>query len=183
MPRMLLCAMQEVPIAVMFVVSCLIVVEHTSDGNEGLVYGLATSLTSLGKGLPNAIGNEVFGSMRPSLSDASNYIPSQGGDQKCFRDVVYVSFCMCYAARLCSLPIVMLLPSQKDHARWRMRTWPSHDMYAWSTLLLVTILATYTIIINLLPLTSLACLRVAGGQGCTDTTVRTSSFAKNATIC
>ena len=77
----------------MFVVSCLIVVEHTSDGNEGLVYGLATSLTSLGKGLPNAIGNEVFGSMRPSLSDASNYIPHKAEIRNAF-ETLY----MCHSA-------------------------------------------------------------------------------------
>ena len=78
---------------VMFVVSCLIVVEHTSDGNEGLVYGLATSLTSLARPTKRD-RKRGTGSMRPSLGDAPNYIPSEPS-QKCFRDVVYVSFCMC----------------------------------------------------------------------------------------
>ena len=56
---------------------------------EGLVYGLLSTVSNVGKSLPNAVSNQLF---QPALSDEANYIAAKGGDQPCFRVVVALSF-------------------------------------------------------------------------------------------
>ena len=54
------------------------------EGNEGLVYGLLTTTANLGAPVARAIGNQLFGLFRPSLSDSANYI----ADTPAFRRTV-----------------------------------------------------------------------------------------------
>ena len=58
------------------------------EGNEGLVYGLLTTTANLGAPVARAIGNQLFGLFRPSLSDSANYI----ADTPAFRGTVPSSF-------------------------------------------------------------------------------------------
>ena len=58
------------------------------EGNEGLVYGLLTTTANLGGPVARAIGNQLFGLFRPSLSDSANYI----ADTPAFRRTVSRAF-------------------------------------------------------------------------------------------
>ena len=58
------------------------------EGNEGLVYGLLTTTANLGAPAARAIGNQLFGLFRPSLSDSANYI----ADTPAFRRTVSRAF-------------------------------------------------------------------------------------------
>ena len=78
----------EIPAAANFVVGTFVIVEMAENGNEGLVYGLLTTMANLGGPFARAIGNQLYGLFRPSLSDSDNYIEDSGE----FRNVVAFSF-------------------------------------------------------------------------------------------
>ena len=101
---------QELPDAIFFVVSCFVIVELASANNEGLVYGLLSTVSNVGKSLPNAVSNQIFAHFHPALSDEANYIAAKGGDQPCFRVVVALSFVVGYAFALSSLIVMPLMP-------------------------------------------------------------------------
>merc|ERR1711959_816214 len=64
----------EIPAAANFVVATFVIVEMAEDGNEGLVYGLLTTISNLGSPFARAIGNQIFGLFTPDLSDSANFI-------------------------------------------------------------------------------------------------------------
>ena len=43
-------------------------------GNEGMVYGLLTTISNLGYPFARAIGNQLFALFRPDVSDSENYL-------------------------------------------------------------------------------------------------------------
>lgn len=155
-----------IPGAVFLVVSCFVLVEHATEAHGGLVYGLLSAANYVGQSIPNAISNQLFGMFYPALSHTANYNPKQGGDQQCFRNVVASSFLLGYGFATASLLTLPLMPNQKADARRRLATWPRHNSYAVSTVVLVVVSLGYSVTTNVLALTPLACLRVAGGQGC-----------------
>ena len=106
-------SVQELPDAIFFVVSCFVIVELASANNEGLVYGLLSTVSNVGKSLPNAVSNQLFAHFHPALSNEANYIAAKGGDQPCFRVVVALSFVVGYVFALASLLVMPLMPG--DH--------------------------------------------------------------------
>ena len=173
--------LSEIPEAAFFVVSCFVIVELAEDRNSGLVYGLLSTISNLGKGMPSAISNEIFAAFHPALSDSANYIAARGGDQLCFRRTVAWSFAVSYGFAFASLLTLPLMPDQKADAQRRMREWPHATCYAVCTLLLVGLSMGYSLTINFLSLTPLACLPFVGGEGCGANATSASSF--NATAC
>jgi len=164
------------------VVSCFVLVEHASANNEGLVYGLLTTISNVGKSIPNALSNQLFATLRPALSDDANYIAVRGGDQPCFRLVVALSFGISYAFALASLLTMPLMPDQKADCHHRIATWPHRTSYALVTVAIVVLGLGYSLSVNILALTPLACLEVLGGQGCDHGANHTLPSA-NATSC
>jgi len=65
--------LDEIPAAANFVVGTFIIVEMADQGNEGLTYGLFTTVSNLGFPFSRAIGNQIFGLFQPNLSDRENY--------------------------------------------------------------------------------------------------------------
>ena len=175
--------LSELPDAAFFVVSCFVIVEMADEANAGLVYGLLTTVSNLGKSLPSALSNQLFGAFRPALSDASNYLASRGGDQPCFRRVVATSFLVSYGFAAASLLTLPLMPNQKADAQHRKATWPRHSGYARATLVLLGVAQAYSLTLNGLAMNEATmCLRLVGGQGCEGPTNATHSPV-NATPC
>jgi len=153
----------EVPYAANFVVSTFVIVEMAEEGNEGLVYGLLTTTANLGSPVARAIGNQLFGLFRPSLSDSANYI----ADTPAFRGTVASSFALSYAFSFASLGFLWLLPQQKEDAQRRKREWDHRPLYAIATVLLLSVALTYSLSVNFLSMfESTMCLKFAGGAGC-----------------
>ena len=155
-----------VPGAAFLVVSTFVIVEHATDGNEGLVYGLLSTINHCGQSIPGAVSNQLYGAFYPALSNSANYNPDQGGDQPCFRRVVAYSFLVGYGFAFTSLLTMPLMPNQKADARRRINSWPRRTSYAVATVVLVTLALGYSIALNAMALTPLACLKMVGGQGC-----------------
>lgn len=153
----------EIPAAVNFVVATFVIVEMADDGDEGLVYGLCTTVANLGSPFANAISNQLFRFFRPSLSNSANYIQ----DTASFRWLVASSFVVSYFASFASLLTLPLLPDQKDMTHYRRRTWPRSPFYAYATLALLVFGLAYSVTVNILAIfPSTTCMPLAGGDGC-----------------
>jgi len=153
----------EIPAAANFIVGTFVIVEMASDGTEGIVYGLLTTVSNLGGPFGRAIGNQVYGAFQPSLSDAENYIT----DTQHFRETVAWSFTLSYALSFASLLFLFFLPPQKQETQFRKRNWPYHSNYAIITLVIVGVGFVYSVVVNILSMgESTMCLKFAGGDGC-----------------
>ena len=105
--------------AVQFLFAGFVIVEMADDGNEGMVYGLMTTMRNCGLPFARAMGNQIFGTFAPSLSDAKNYI----ADTRQFRSVVAGSFALAYAFQVGALAFLTLMPDQKRVAQVWKATW------------------------------------------------------------
>ena len=153
----------QVPAAANFVVSTFVIVEMAEDGNEGLVYGLLTTMANLGEPVAAAVATQLFAMFRPSLSAADNYIR----DTPEFRSVVASSFGVSYAFSFLALSVLLLLPDQKEEAQLRKRTWEVRGRYAAVSLSVVALALVYSLSVNSLSLfESTMCLKFIGGEGC-----------------
>jgi hypothetical protein len=132
-------------------------------GNEGLTYGLLSSISNLGGPFARAIGNQVFGAWKLNLSDKQNYID----DKPEFRNAVALSFILSYGLSFLALGLLFLLPSQKPDAQERKRTWGKDPKYAYAVVTLVGFALVYSVTQNFMVMSpSTACLVFAGGKGC-----------------
>jgi len=153
----------EVPAAARFLMTTFVVVEMAADGQEGITYGLLTTLHNLGGPVAQAISNSFFGTIRPSLSDANNYVL----DTKEVRDAVAVSYGVTYAAGLLALLLLPLLPQQKAQARYRVANWPQHTRYAIYTITITCVAWVYSVTMNMLAMfPRTQCMEFVGGEGC-----------------
>jgi hypothetical protein len=144
-------------------VSTFVIVEMADDGNEGMVYGLLTTVHNLGFPFARAIGNQIYGMFEPSLSKASNFIL----DEPSFRGVVGWSFFVSYVFAFAALLMLPLMPDQKAMAQERKTKWGSSKAYGWSTVVLVLFAWVYAITIDMLAMIpSTMCMKIAGGDGC-----------------
>lgn len=129
--------LDEIPAAANFVVGTFIIVEMADQGNEGLTYGLFTTVSNLGSPFSRAIGNQIFGLFRPNLSDAENYKQlGESGDASGlrldtmdFRHTVASSFLLSYGFSFAGFVLLLLLPWQKQEAQRRKREWSRHPAF------------------------------------------------------
>ena len=155
--------LDDIPAAANFIVSTFIIVEMSSTGNEGLTYGLLTTITNLATPVARAIGNQVYGFFKPSLSDVVNSID----DSQHFRNVVALATTLSFGFAFASLTFLLLLPDQKVAAQERKATWPTNVKYAYFTMGFIACGLAYSVCVNILTLfPSTMCLKFAGGKGC-----------------
>lgn len=153
----------EIPAAANFVVGTFYIVEMADDGNEGLVYGLLTTIGNLGGPVAQAISNQVFAQFTPSLDDSANYV----ADTPQFRNTVAESFTLSYGFAFLSIAFVWFLPWQKEEAQRRKREWGKNPLYAWITVIGLFIGLFYSLSVNMLSMfESTMCMKFAGGEGC-----------------
>lgn len=152
-----------VPAAARFLMTTFAVVEMATPGKEGMTYGLLTTLHNLGNPVAQATSNVIFGSFRPKLSDAANYVQ----DTTHFRNTVAVSYGISYAAGLIALLLLPLFPSQKKDTQDRMKYWPSSPRYAKCIIAGTLIAWVYSVTLNMMAMyPTTQCLAIAGGSGC-----------------
>lgn len=155
--------LDEIPAAANFVVGTYIIVEMADVGNEGLTYGLLTTISNLGTPFARAVGNQIFGAFKQNLSDRQNYVEDTPG----FRNAVALSFGLSYGFSFLALIFLLLLPNQKAEAQERKATWGRSPTYAYITCGLLFVALTYSLSVNFLAMfPSTMCLKFAGGQGC-----------------
>jgi hypothetical protein len=142
--------------ASIFVVGLYIIIEMTDMGNEGLTYGLLSSISNLGGSFARAIGNQVFGAWKwkHNLLGRQNYIDDKPG----FRNAVALPFILGYGLPFLALGLLFLCSRHRSLTR-RSSSAPGarirggHPRGVRTRLLIVII-------------PSIACLVFAGGKGC-----------------
>jgi len=155
--------LDEIPAAANFVVGTFIIVEMADTGNEGLTYGLLTTISNLGSPFSRAVGNQIFGLFEPNLSDSTNY----EADTQEFRNTVALSFVLSYAFSFVSLIFLLLIPDQKAEAQRRKAQWSRRSAYGYVTIGLVIFALAYSLTINFMTMIpETACSRLVGGSGC-----------------
>ena len=139
------------------------IVEMSDSHNQGLVYGLLTTVHNLGSPFARAIANQIFRTYTPSLSDPKNYEADTGE----FRDTVAHSFHLSYLFAFAATLFVWFLPTQKEEAQQRKREWGSHVGLAWASSIVLSLAFVYSITVSMLTMNeSTMCLKIAGGDGC-----------------
>jgi hypothetical protein len=155
--------MGQLPYAVQFLFQGFVAVEMAEKGNEGMVFGLLTTMHNLGLPFAQALANQIFGQFPDSLSDADNYIR----DTDSFRTQVAWSFVLTWFFHLVCLASLPLLPDQKKEAQKWKATWPSSPVYGKITVSLIAFAWFYAITISMLAMfPNTMCLEIAGGDGC-----------------
>jgi hypothetical protein len=155
-------AVVMVPAAAKFLVTSFVVVELAEDGQEGMVYGLLTTLHNLGGPIARGLSNTLYGVAFDGLSDAANYKK----DTPPFRDTVAYSYAVAYGCGLVALLLLRYLPSQKAQAHaWKKL--PPKTWYARATVAVLAVSWAYALAASALAMhPSTSCLRIAGGSGC-----------------
>lgn len=152
-----------VPAAARFLMTTFAVVEISQEGKEGITYGLLTTLHNLGSPVAQATSNIIFGTFRPRLSSASNYLK----DTPHFRNTVALSYAFSYAAGILALLLLPLFPSQKEETKHRQETWPRKAVYAKCIVAGTVVAWIYSVTLNLMAMyPQTQCLAIAGGDGC-----------------
>jgi len=152
-----------VPAAARFLMTTFVVVEMAQDGQEGLTYGLMTTLHNLGGPMAQALSNSIFATFRPSLSNPANYKL----DTPQVRTTVAASYGLSYAAGLLALLLLPLFPTQKADAQKRMACWRSDSRYAKATITMTAVAWVYSVTMNMLAMfPATQCLQFVGGEGC-----------------
>lgn len=153
----------DVPFAFHHMVAMFVVVEMAEKGNEGMVYGLLTTVSNVSGPFATAVSNQVMSLFRPPLELEENFI----ADTPEFRLTVFQSYLLSYGFSMLSLAVLPCLPSQKKQAQERKRTWGQHRIVGIVTCIFVSVALVYSlVVVGLSILPSTACLKFAGGQGC-----------------
>lgn len=160
----------DIPSAANFVVGTFYIVEMAEDGNEGLVYGLITTVANLGTPFARALGNQIYATFEPSLSDQDNYnTESKEGDTDEFRTTVAYSFHLTYFFVFISVLFIWFLPDQKEEAQARKATWSRHARFAYISVITIAVALCYAVTVNFLAMfPSTSCMKIVGGDGCED---------------
>lgn len=155
-------AIVMVPAAAKFLVTSFVVVELAEDGQEGMVYGLLTTLHNLGAPIARGLSNTVYGLAYDGLTDANNFKQ----DTSAFRDTVASSYALGYGCGLAALLLLYYLPSQKVQThQWK--TLPKRKWYATSIVAILALAWTYALTASVLAMVpSTSCLKAVGGSGC-----------------
>jgi hypothetical protein len=150
-----------VPAAARFMVTTFIVVEMAPKGQEGVTYGLLTTLHNLGGPVARGISNQLM-TVFTGIANAENYTT----DTPAFRRTVAYSYMVSYACAILSCLLLPLMPVQKAQARARLREWGSSAKYAKWTVGLTAVAMIYALTMNSLAMSSYSCMRIVGGSGC-----------------
>ena len=160
--------------------STFIIVEMAEDGNEGMVYGLLTTVHDLGFPFARALGNQIYvrdktfqfvlsfdvttctSTVRfrprtpPPVPPQGAFKPSLSDarnyitDDLHFRHVVAQSFVVSYSFAMAALLLLPLMPNQKAMAQHRKTTWESREVYGWVTVGVVLFAWVYSLTIDFL---------------------------------
>ena len=118
-----------------------------------------------GSPFARAIGNQVYASFTPSLSNVRNY----EDDTDEFRTTVAYSFHLTYLMVFISVMFIYFLPDQKEEAQARKATWSRHNRFAYISVIVVFFALIYAITVNFLAMfPSTSCMKIVGGDGCED---------------
>ncbi|KAH9095373.1 hypothetical protein LEN26_017846 [Aphanomyces euteiches] len=151
---------EQLPYAMQFIVTTFVIVELAEVGNEGITYGLLTTVSNLPLSFGPVMANIIFRDFRVD----DKYVEQDSNDA---RSQVAYSYLIYYATTVMACFWVFLMPSQKSHVHHLKATGGKSPLIGGLVLLGCAIALFLSIIFGILGvLTSTNCLVVAGGGGC-----------------
>ncbi|EGZ24668.1 hypothetical protein PHYSODRAFT_485256 [Phytophthora sojae] len=152
--------LQQIPQGISFIVGSFIMVELSTEGHEGAMYGLLTTVFNLSTPFATAITRNVNGVYDLSTERIQN-------DSYGVRHDVTITVVIMWAANLFSLVFLVLLPRQKEQTQLMKRIGGSSYMMGLITVIYLTFSLLWSVMTNVMSIfDSTACLVIAGGDGC-----------------
>uniref|UniRef100_K3W6I5 Major facilitator superfamily (MFS) profile domain-containing protein n=1 Tax=Globisporangium ultimum (strain ATCC 200006 / CBS 805.95 / DAOM BR144) TaxID=431595 RepID=K3W6I5_GLOUD len=150
----------NVPSGISFIVSTYVIVELATDGNEGAVYGLLTTVTNL---------SQPFSATLTKIIDQKWNMTNERiqHDDHSIRMDITESIILMYAMSVVSWFFLVMLPKQKAETQELVRTGGSSKLLGMLTIFYVFFAFVWSVMTNLMGIfDSTACLVIAGGDGC-----------------
>ncbi|CAK5194793.1 unnamed protein product [Aphanomyces euteiches] len=151
----------EIPRAVQFILMMFTIVEVSDDGNQGLVFGVLTTCSTMAVPLGAALSHALGGVFRLNDTRGSqNYI--HGDNQIAYTYIIHYGL-VCVAVCL-----VSLFPTQRTMLReWKKASNDGSKSVGGWIFLAGAVLFVVAVIYNLMIVSdSVTCFRQAGGNGC-----------------
>uniref|UniRef100_H3GIZ8 Transmembrane protein n=1 Tax=Phytophthora ramorum TaxID=164328 RepID=H3GIZ8_PHYRM len=152
--------LEQIPQGIIFIVGSFIIVELSTEGHEGAMYGLLTTVYNLSTPFATAITRNVNGQFDLTTERIQN--DSQG-----VRHDVTITVLIMWAANLFSLAFLVMLPRQKEQTQMMKRLGGSSYFMGFVTVAYLSLSLIWSVMTNLMSIfDSTACLVIAGGDGC-----------------
>ncbi|KDO19564.1 hypothetical protein SPRG_15145 [Saprolegnia parasitica CBS 223.65] len=155
---------EQLPAGIGFVIGTFVIVELAEPGNEGVMYGLLTTITNLPGVFGPMITNVVCGQFDVSKADIKT-------DTDHVRSQVAYTYIFAYSMTVIGCLWVFLLPNQKAAVMELKKTGGSYPrvavfiFYAFFAILATSITGTMASMFE-----STGCTKIAGGKGCPEGT-------------
>ncbi|KAH9187720.1 hypothetical protein AeNC1_010300 [Aphanomyces euteiches] len=151
---------ENLPYAMQFIVTAFVIVEIAEAGNEGVTYGLFTTVTNL----PIAVGPVLSNAIFASFDVSEDAIVA---DTPATRDQVANTYVIYYMTTLAACATVFLLPSQKKALHRLQASGGNCPIIGGAVLTLCLCVLVYSIVASMLSMfESTSCYVIAGGKGC-----------------
>ncbi|GMF51494.1 unnamed protein product [Phytophthora fragariaefolia] len=152
--------LEQIPQGIIFIVGSFIMVELSTEGHEGAMYGLLTTVFNLSTPFATAITRNVNGQYDLSTERIQN-------DSYGVRHDVTITVVIMWAANLFSLVFLVMLPRQKEETQVMKRLGGSSYVMGVVTVTYLSFSLVWSIMTNVMSIfDSTACLVIAGGDGC-----------------
>ncbi|RLN98125.1 hypothetical protein BBJ28_00016001 [Nothophytophthora sp. Chile5] len=150
----------QLPNGIGFMISSLVIIELISDGNEGAMYGLMTTLSGIASPFATSLTLII-----DNPFDITNE-RVQEDDYSIRMDISYTMI-IAYCATATSWIFLLLLPPQKQQTQELLRTGGSSKLLGGLTVFYLTFSLIWSVMVNIMAIfDSTSCLVIAGGDGC-----------------
>ncbi|KAE9341918.1 hypothetical protein PF008_g10404 [Phytophthora fragariae] len=152
--------LEQIPLGVIFIVSSFIIVELATEGHEGAMYGLLTTVYNLSIPFATAITRNVNSMFNLTTERIQN-------DTDGVRSDMTMTVVIMWTVNLCSLAFLGMLPRQKEQTRAMKQLGGSSYFMGVVTVAYLLFALAWTLstsLLSIFPTTS--CLAIAGGNGC-----------------
>ncbi|KAF0720816.1 Aste57867_11 [Aphanomyces stellatus] len=151
---------EQLPAGINWAVNVFVIVELAEDGNEGIVYGLLTTIGNL----PGIFGSVLTNIYCTQFDISSTHIKK---DTPHVRDQVAATYLVTYGTTIMSCFFVVLFPSQKAAVADLKRTGGSYPIVGGLVLVSALVILVLSIVASMLSMfEATACMVLAGGTGC-----------------
>ncbi|RLN77123.1 hypothetical protein BBO99_00007008, partial [Phytophthora kernoviae] len=150
----------QLPNGIGFMISSLVIIELVSEGNEGAMYGLMTTIS----GIASPFATSLTVIIDNQFNITNDRI--QEDDYSIRLDITYTMI-IAYGAMIVSWVFLLWLPKQKRETRELLRTGGSSKLLGGLTVFYLSFSLVWAVMVNFLAnFESTSCLIIAGGDGC-----------------
>ncbi|KAF1329402.1 Transmembrane protein, partial [Globisporangium splendens] len=152
--------LEQLPNGMGFIISTYVVVELASEGHEGAIYGLMTTVGNLSGPFASTITKNVDAQFKVTSADIAL-------DTNEVRWAVTYVLIIRYVINLLGLVFLPLLPAQKAQTQALRRNGGKNALLGGITVFYVLFALCWSVMVNIMSIyPSTSCLKLVGGRGC-----------------